>query len=114
MPRSKTGPTRRKKHKDIKKGAKGFKHARRKRIKNAKESLLHSKHYAYVGRKLRKRDMRKLWITRINAAVREHGLTYSEFVSKLKDNKIDLDRKILADIAVNDPDTFEQIVKEVK
>ena len=114
MPRSKTGPTRSRKHKKIKKAAKGFKDARRKRVKVAKESLLHAGQYAYVGRKLKKRDLRSLWIIRLNAAVREQGLSYSKFIKKLKDKNIELDRKILADIAVNDPQTFEKILKEVK
>lgn len=114
MTRTKTGTTRAKRHKKVKKAAKGFKHARRKRVKTAKEALLHAGQYAYIGRKRRKRDLRRLWITRLNAAVREHGLTYSDFIKKLKDKNIELDRKILADIAVNDPATFEKIVSEVK
>lgn len=114
MPRSKTGPTRSTKHRKIKAAAKGFSHARRKRVKVAKEALLHAGQYAYHGRKLRKRDMRKLWIMRINAAVREHGIGYSQFVKKLTDSKIELDRKILADIAATDSEAFGKIVDEVK
>jgi large subunit ribosomal protein L20 len=114
MPRVKTGPKRSRNHKKIKKAAKGFKHARRKRVKVAKESLLHQGQYAYIGRKLRKRDMRRLWIIRLNAAAREHDLTYSKLIKKLKDNKIELDRKILADIAVKDKDTFAKIIKSLK
>ncbi|MGD8744299.1 MAG: 50S ribosomal protein L20 [Candidatus Woesebacteria bacterium] len=114
MTRTKTGTTRRKRHKKIKKAAKGFKHARRKRVKNAKESLLHAGHYAYVGRKLRKRDLRRLWITRLNAAARKHGLTYSKLINSLKKAKIELDRKMLSDIAIKDPETFEKIVDETK
>jgi large subunit ribosomal protein L20 len=114
MPRARTGPTRSTKHKKIKSAARGFKHARRKRIKNAKETLLHAGQYAFVGRKQKKRTLRRLWITRLNAAVREHGMKYSEFIKKLKDNKVELDRKILSDIAVNDPKTFESIIKELK
>lgn len=101
-------------HRKVKKLAKGYKHAGRKRVKGAKEAILHAGQYAYIGRKLRKRDMRKLWIKRLNAAVREHGLTYSKFISKLKAEKIEIDRKILADIAVNDPGTFEKIVSKLK
>lgn len=100
-------------HRKIKKLAKGFRQARRTRVKAAKEAILHAGQYAYVGRKLRKRDLRKLWITRLNAAVREHGLSYSRFVKGLKKEKIELDRKILADIAVSDPATFEKIVSEI-
>lgn len=96
------------------KAAKGFKQARRKRVRTAKEALLHAGQYAYIGRKLRKRDMRKLWIQRLNAAVREHDLTYSRFIAGLKKSKIDLDRKILADIAVNDPETFGKIAERAK
>ncbi len=112
MPRAKS--ITRKKHKKIKKEAKGFRQARRTRIKAAKEAILHAGQYAYIGRKLRKRNLRRLWIVRLNAAVREHGLTYSEFISGLKKKKIEVDRKILADIAVNDPDTFAKIVSELK
>ena len=114
MPRVKTGPTRSRRHKKIKKAARGFKHARRKRIKTAKEALLHAGQYAYVGRKLRKRDLRRLWIIRLNAAARKHDLTYSQFIAGLKRASIELDRKILTDIAVNDPDTFEKIISEIK
>lgn len=114
MARVKTGTIRRKRHKKIKKQARGFKDARRKRVRAAKEALLHAGQYAYVGRKLRKRDMRKLWIQRLNAAVREHDLTYSKFVAGLKKSNIELDRKILADIALKDPSTFGQIVDKVK
>lgn len=114
MARVKTGKTRRKKHKKIKQEAKGFKHARRKRVKVAKESLLHAGQYAYIGRKLKKRDLRRLWIQRINAATRQFGMKYSEFIDKLKKAKIKINRKMLAEIAVKDPETFEKIVKELK
>ncbi len=101
------------KHRKIKKAAKGYKHSARKRVKTAKEALLHAGQYAYAGRKLRRRDLRKLWIMRINAASRTHGLTYHELINKLKNEKIELNRKMLADIAVRDPDTFEKIVSAV-
>jgi len=101
-------------HRKFLKRAKGFKQARRVRIKVAKEALLHAGQYAYHGRKLRKRDLRNLWIIRLNAAVREEGLSYSKFIASLKRSKIELDRKILADIAVNDPSTFKKIVEIVK
>lgn len=112
MPRTKSIAARR--HRKIKKAAKGYKHAARKRVKVAKEAILHAGQYAYVGRKLRKRDLRRLWIMRLNAAAREHGLTYNKLVAGLKKAKIELDRKILADIAVNDPETFKEIVSQVK
>lgn len=112
MARTKSIAARR--HRKIKKEARGYKHAARKRVKVAKEALLHAGQYAYIGRRLRKRDIRKLWIIRINAASRKHGLTYSQLISKFKRENILIDRKILADIAVSDPDTFEKIVSEVK
>lgn len=102
------------KHRKVKKLAKGFSQARRRRVKAAKEALAHAGAYAYHGRKLRKRDMRGLWITRINAALRAEGTTYSKFMAGLKKAKIELDRKILADIAVNDPATFKAILSQVK
>jgi large subunit ribosomal protein L20 len=103
-----------KRHRKILKKAKGYRQARSSRLKPAMEAVLHAGQYAYIGRKLRKRDMRKLWVTRLNAAVREHDLIYSKFISMLKDKKIDLDRKILSDIAIKDPETFAKIVEEVK
>lgn len=105
---------RRQRHKKILKAAKGFRDARRKRYKVAKEAVLHAGQYAYIGRKLRKRDLRSLWITRLNAAVREHGLGYSRFISGLKKANIELDRKILSDIAIEDPKTFSEIVEKAK
>lgn len=101
------------KHRKIKQAAAGFKHARRKRVKNAKEALLHAGQYAYVGRKLRKRDMKKLWIMRLNAAVREYNTTYSKFAKTLKDNKIEINRKLLAEIAVKDKKAFSEIMKKL-
>lgn len=105
---------RRARHKKILKLAKGFRQARRKHYKAAKEAVLHAGQYAYAGRKLRKRDLRSLWIQRLNAAVRTEELSYSRFVAGLKKAKIELDRKILADIAVRDPETFSKIVERVK
>ena len=102
------------KRKKIKKRAKGFSHARRKRVKAAKETLLHAGQYAFIGRKRKKRDFKKLWITRINAAAREHDMKYSQLVAGLKEKGIELDRKMLADIAVNDPEAFAEIIKKVK
>lgn len=101
-------------HRKIKKAARGFKQARRTRVKAAKEALLHAGQYAYIGRKLRKRDLRRLWITRLNAASREHGLTYGKLMAGLRKAEIELDRKILAEIAVKDPQTFKRIISEVK
>ena len=104
----------RRKHAKLRLATRGFKQARRTRVKAGKEALLHAGQYAYHGRKLRKRDLRKLWIIRINAAARVHGLSYNKFITGLKKAKIELDRKILAEIAVSDPTTFEKIVSEVK
>lgn len=75
---------------------------------------MHAGQYAYIGRKLRKRNLRSLWILRLNAAARKHGLSYSKLINGLKKAKIEIDRKILADIAVNDPKTFENIISEIK
>ncbi len=102
------------KHRTILKQAKGFKHARSRRYKSAQEAVLHAGQYAYHGRKLKKRDLRSLWIIRLNAASRENGLKYSELINKLKSNKIEIDRKILSDIAATDPNTFKSIISELK
>jgi large subunit ribosomal protein L20 len=112
MPRTKTIASR--KHKEIRKAARGFRNARSRRIGAAKEALLHAGQYAYIGRRLKKRDLRSLWIVRLNAAARENGMKYSELIKKLKDNKVELDRKILADIAARDPQTFTKILSELK
>jgi len=112
MPRTKSISAKR--HRKVKKAAKGFKQARRTRVKVAKEALLHSGEYAYIGRKLRKRDLRGLWIIRLNAAARSHGTTYGKLISKLKKEGIEIDRKILSDIAIKDPDTFKYIIDEIK
>ena len=81
--------------------------------KVAKEAVLHAGQYAYNGRKLRKRDMRRLWIQRINAGLTGSGLKYSQFIKGLKDSQIEINRKILANLVVNDPDSFQKIVKQV-
>lgn len=102
------------KHRKILKKAKGFRQARRIRIQVAKEALLHAGAYAYHGRKLKKRNLRSLWIVRLNAACRNLGTTYSRLTQMLKLNKIELDRKVLADIAVSDQETFKKIVETIK
>ena len=114
MVRIKGGVTTRRHHKKVLKLAKGYWMSRHKQFKKAKEAVLHAGQYAYVGRKDRKRDFRNLWILRINAAVRPLGITYSSFVNRLKSNKIELDRKMLAKIAVEHPKIFEKIVDHVK
>ena len=99
-------------HRKILARAKGFRQARRTRIQTAKEAVLHAGAYAYHGRKLKKRDLRSLWIVRMNAALREMGISYSKFIPALKKEKIEIDRKMLAEIAVKDPETFKKVVKE--
>lgn len=101
-------------HRKIKKLAKGYHSARRKRVKAAKEAVLHAGHYAYVGRKLRKRDLRSLWIVRISAAVKELGLSYSKFIDGLRKSKIEIDRKVLADLAVKNSNAFKAVVEKLK
>jgi large subunit ribosomal protein L20 len=81
--------------------------------KVSKEADLHAGQYAYIGRKLRKRDMRRLWITRINAALGLYNISYSKFINGLKKSKIELNRKILADLAVSDPKVFKSLVDQV-
>ena len=114
MVRVKGGTTTRRRHKKVLKLAKGSGITRHKQFKKAKEAVLHAGEYAFTGRKDKKRDFRKLWIIRINAAVRSFGLSYSQFIQKLTVKKIGLDRKILAQIAVEHPKIFEKIVDHVK
>jgi large subunit ribosomal protein L20 len=112
--RTTKGAARNRAKKRLFKKVKGFVGGRRKLLRTAKETLIRSGVYAFRDRRNRKRDFRKLWIIRINAAVRQHGLRYSEFISGLKKAQIELDRKILADMAVADPQGFEQVVELVK
>jgi len=116
MPRVNTGITRRKRHKKILKQNKGFRGTNSRLYKRAKEANLHAGQYAYIGRKLRKRDMRRLWITRINAALQtvDPDLKYSRFIKLLNDKKVALDRKILAELAVSDFNAFKQVVATVR
>lgn len=114
MVRVKTGIITKKKHKKVLRAAKGYWMTRHKQFKKAKEAVLHAGDYAYRGRKIKKRQFRQLWIQRINAAVRNLGLTYSQFITQLKKKKIGLDRKILAQIVVDHPSTFQQIVEKVR
>ena len=103
-----------KKRRKILKSAKGYFGAKSKLYRVARQAVMKSQNYAYVGRKLKKRDFRSLWITRINAAARLNGLNYSKFMSGLKKNGIDLNRKVLADIAVNDPSAFTALCEKAK
>ncbi|MCX7770827.1 MAG: 50S ribosomal protein L20 [Proteobacteria bacterium] len=113
MARAKGGFKTRRRHKKFLKLAKGYYGARHRVYKIARVAVERSLAFAFEGRKLRKREMRSLWIARINSAVRLFGLNYSSFINKLKSKNICLDRKILAEIAVTDPKGFENIVKTV-
>jgi large subunit ribosomal protein L20 len=111
MARVKRGVTSHKRHKRLLQAAAGRRGTRSKLVKPAREALLHALAYATRDRKQRKRQMRELWIVRINAAARQHGVTYGRFVAGLKKADIELDRKILADLAVRDAATFGRIVE---
>lgn len=112
MARTKTGVVRRRRHKKLLKLNKGFRGTNRRLYKRAKEASLHAGQYAYIGRKLRKRDMRKLWIIRINAGLKQinQQFNYSRFINNLKNAKIALNRKVLSELAISDFDTFKEIV----
>ncbi len=103
-----------KKRRKILKLAKGYRGAKSKLYRTAREQVMKSGMYAYIGRKQKKRDFRSLWITRINAACRINDISYSKFIAGLKAKNIDLNRKVLADIAVKDPAAFAALVSEVK
>ena len=114
MPRAKSGVVSRKRRKKVLKLAKGYWGERSKVYRRAKETVERALKYAYRDRRRRKRDMRRLWIIRINAAARLQGLSYSQFISGLNRINVDLDRKVLADMAVNDPRAFADIAELVK
>ena len=114
MARVKTGIVRRRRHKKILKMARGFFSGRRKHFRKAKEQIERSLVYAFRDRRQKKRDFRRLWITRINAACRLNDISYSRFINALNKANIDLDRKILADMAMNDPEAFAVVVKQAK
>ncbi|HEU4576503.1 MAG TPA: 50S ribosomal protein L20 [Chitinophagaceae bacterium] len=114
MPRSVNSVASKARRKKILKQAKGFYGKRKNVYTVAKNVVEKGMTYMYVGRKLKKRNYRQLWIARINAAVREEGLTYSEFIHKLQQKGISLDRKVLADLAMNNPETFKNLVRQVK
>ncbi|PHX74172.1 MAG: 50S ribosomal protein L20 [Chitinophagaceae bacterium] len=114
MPRSKNAVASRARRKRILDQAKGFYGKRKNVYTVAKNVLEKGLTYSYVGRKLKKRDYRRLWIVRINAAVREEGLKYSEFMNLLKIKGIELDRKVLAEMAMNNPETFKALILSVK
>ncbi|EAH5859146.1 50S ribosomal protein L20 [Campylobacter coli] len=114
MARVKTGVARRRRHKKVLKLARGFYSGRRKHFRKAKEQLERSLVYAYRDRRRKKRDFRRLWIVRINAACRLNDLSYSKFINGLKKAGIELDRKILADLAMNDAAAFAKIAEAAK
>jgi len=114
MTRVKGGVNTRRRHRKILKATKGYRMTKGRLFKVSKEAFLHAGDYAYQHRRIRKRDFRQLWITRLNAAVRGLGLSYSRFIAGLKKANIALDRKILAMLAVEDPKTFEKIAGKAK
>jgi large subunit ribosomal protein L20 len=114
MARVKRGTVSRRKHNKLLSLTKGYRGTKSKLTKLAKEASLHAGQYAYNGRKERKQDFRTLWIIRIGEAVKAEGLSYSVFINKLKKANIELDRKILSDLVVNDPTVFKKIVESVK
>jgi len=114
MVRVKKGKTRHKKRERLLKKVKGFKWKRKSKYRLAKDALHHALEHAFVGRKEKKRKMRALWQTQIGAALKPFGISYSKFISKLKEKKIELDRKILAQISQTYPEIFEEIVEEIK
>jgi large subunit ribosomal protein L20 len=114
MPRVKRGNKRLEKRKKILKLAKGYRGTKSKLYRSAKESVERGLNFAYTGRKLKKRDFRSLWIVRIGAAARLNGLNYSQFMHGLKLAGIELDRKVLADLAANTPDAFKEVAVQAK
>ncbi len=111
--RVKRGVTSRRRHTKILKAAKGFRGGRSKLIKEARTATIHAGADAYRGRRQKKRDNRSLWIVRINAALSQHNVSYNVFINSLKKKNIELDRKVLSQIAAEDPKAFEELVKKV-
>lgn len=114
MVRVKKGKPAKKRRKHLLKYAKGFRWGRKTKYKLAKDALYHAWEYAYRDRKAKKREFRKLWQTQIGAACRQKEISYSKFIAGLKKNKIELDRKILADLAKNHPEIFKKLIEKVK
>lgn len=114
MSRVKRGVMVKKRHKKLLKLTKGYRHGRKKLVKHAREAMLKAGQYAYRDRRTKKRDFRRLWIIQINAACRLNEIKYSTFINGLKEAKIELDRKILADLAENEPEEFKKLVEKVK
>jgi large subunit ribosomal protein L20 len=114
MPRANSSVPRHRRHRKIIKQAKGYYGARSRNYKAAKDAVTKAGLYAYRDRRQRKRQFRRLWILRINAAVRLHGMSYSVFIAGLKSKEIELNRKALADLAVNNPETFGELVSTIQ
>ena len=114
MPRANSTVPRHRRHRKIVKQAKGYYGTRKSNFRTAKDAVQKAWQYAYRDRRTNKRNFRRLWIIRINAAVRLHGLSYSKFISAMKDKNIELNRKTLARMAVHDPDGFAEVVNSVK
>ena len=112
--RVKRGTVRHRRHKKIRKLAKGYRGMRHSTFKKANEAVMKAGEHAYIDRKKKKRVFRNLWVVRLNAAVREEGMNYSRFIKALKDKKIELDRKSLSELAINDPGVFKKVVETVK
>ncbi|MCH7573691.1 MAG: 50S ribosomal protein L20 [Candidatus Marinimicrobia bacterium] len=111
MPRSNSSVPRHRRHRRIVKQAKGYYGTRSRNYRTAMDAIIKAMSYAYRDRRQRKRQMRRLWIARINAATRQHGMSYSKFVHAMKANNIELNRKILADLAITEPQSFENLIK---
>ena len=114
MPRANSSVPRHRRHRKVVKQAKGSYGARSRNFKAAKDAVEKAGLYAYRDRRQKKRQFRRLWIIRINAAARQNGLSYSQFIAKLKAKGIDLDRKVLADLAMNQPETFNELASSLK
>ena len=114
MPRVKTGVIRRRHHNKIRKAAKGYWGGRHRLVRSAKETLMRAGNYAWRDRRVRKRDFRRLWIARVNAAVRERGMTYSEFANGLRKSGVAINRKLLAHLALEEPQAFDAVVEQAK
>lgn len=114
MPRAKTGTVRRARHKKVLKRAKGFWGLRSKSVRIATQTLLNASDYEYRDRRDKKNDFRRLWISRINAASRQQGLSYSRFINGLREAGVEVDRKMLADLAVREPEAFKHLVDVAK
>ncbi len=110
MPRARSGKVTHRRHKKVLGLTKGHRASRHALYRDAHESMLHALDYSYRHRRERKGDFRRLWITRINAAVRARGLTYSQFIARLKESNVEINRKMLAEMAVNDPEGFATLV----